>query len=68
MSTDIPIVQIKHQAHTTVPITSDTTLVDDPVALVDDPVALSGGPTTPIGNLSQAIDAKPPRAIIRRWR
>lgn len=68
MSTDIPIVSIKHQAHTTTPVTGDATLVDDPVALVDDPTALVGGPNTSIENLSVAIDNKPPRVIIKKNR
>lgn len=43
-TTDVPNGFIKNQPLTTTPITSDSTLVDDPVALVDDPVALSNGP------------------------
>lgn len=55
MSTiDIPSSFIKNQPLTDMPVTSDSILVDDPVALVDDPVALSNGPAA----ISEGIMAK----------
>lgn len=68
MTSDIPIVQIDHQAQTTTPVTGDNTLVDDPVALVDDPTTLVGGPNTTIENLKVAIDSKPPKMVIKKNR
>lgn len=65
---DVPAARIKHQAQTSVPVTGDSTLVDDPVALVDDPTALVGGPATIVELQRNAIVDKPPRAIIRRRR
>lgn len=53
-TTDIPNGFIKNQPLTTMPVTGDATLVDDPVALVDDPVALVGGPSA----ISEGIKAK----------
>ena len=65
---DTPIIMIKHQVHTTTPVTGDNTLVDDTSALVDDTVALVGGPNSSIGNNSMAMDDKIPRVIIKRSR
>lgn len=42
-----PVGHIKHQSQVNLPVTSDTTLVDDAVALVDSATALVGGPVTP---------------------
>lgn len=42
-----PIGSIRHQSQVSLPVTSDTTLVDDTVALVDSATALVGGPATP---------------------
>ena len=51
---DIPNGFIKNQPLTITPVTSDTTLVDDPVALVDSPTALSNGPAA----ISEGIKSK----------
>jgi len=64
MSIDIPIAEIKPQIHTDAITTGDNTLVDDSTALVNG-TALVGGPTTPIGNLSQAIVNTPPKVKIK---
>lgn len=50
MNIDKPRGSIRQQAQTTVPVTGDSTLVDDPVILVDSATALSGGQTTSIPN------------------
>ncbi len=65
---DISIVEIKHQSQTSTPTTGDNTLVDDTVSLVDDLTALVGGPNTPIENNPVAIDSKPPKMVIKRYR
>jgi hypothetical protein len=67
MSIDIPQSEIKNQIHTDVIDTVDDTLVDDTVMLVDGS-GLVGGPTTPIDNLSQTLDNKPPKATMIRRR
>lgn len=68
MTNDIPVMAIKHQAQTTAPVTSDATLVDDPVALVDDPVALSNGPSTITTVQRKAIVSNVPKMVIKRHR
>lgn len=46
-----PVAKINPQVKTNAIITSDGTLVNDPVKLVNDTGALVGGQTTPIGEL-----------------
>lgn len=48
-----------------VPITSDATLVNDPVALVDSPSALVGGPTVPSGDIRASIKPLVPVAKLK---
>lgn len=65
MRIDKPTGRLRPQAQTTVPVTGDATLVDDPVALVDDPVALVGGQTTSVPATRQSIVKTIPKARIK---
>lgn len=60
-----PVGSIKPQTLTSLPITGDNTLVDDPVALVDDPKALVGGQATQIDVLRASADTNAPVGSIK---
>lgn len=68
MRIDKPAGRLRKQVHTTVPVVTDATLVDDTVALVDSTTALSGGQTTSIPVTRQSIVQTIPRASIRKRR
>ena len=59
---------IKHQAQTSVPTTSDATIMDDTVITMDSATALMGGNTTPMPAMKQTIKTIKPRATIRTRR
>ena len=55
---------IRKQNHTSTPVTSDATLVDDTVALVDDATALVGGQTASFPTMRSTIRTVVPSAKI----
>lgn len=63
-----PTSKIKNQPQQNLPIVSDTTLVDDPVALVDDVLALVGGQTTTNTNMMINMKTPQPTPRIRKQR
>lgn len=64
-TTDIPSGFIKHQSLTTLPVTSDATLVDDTVRLVDDTTALVGGPASVYEGIKAKAEIPSPSARIK---
>lgn len=68
MSNDIPVMgSIKPQSQTDVPITSDSTIMDDTVITMDG-VGLMGGPTVTMPPMQQTVENIKPRGIIRTRR
>lgn len=59
---------IKHQAQTSVPTTSDATIMDDTVVTMDSATALMGGKTVTMPTMKQTINTIKPRATIRTRR
>ena len=55
---------IKHQAQTSVPTTSDSTIMDDTVVIMDSATALMGGPTSHQPVMRQTINTIKPRSSI----
>ena len=56
---------IKHQAQTSVPTTSDSTIMDDTVVIMDSATALMGGKTVTMPIMKQSIETIKPQATIR---
>lgn len=65
MTNDIPSLTIRAQSQTSLPIVSDATLVDDPIALVDDITALVGGQASIVPGTMLAVGVSIPRLLIK---